>query len=121
MKLLSIALIIIVLSLIATGPVFAMDSGECNHDMATIESLHHCVMHAAEMGHITNHGVANALLSKLNAAQAALDRGQPAAAINILRAFIHTVEAQSGVSIVDPHGEHLIMHAQMVIDALQSS
>jgi len=121
MRLLSVLLVVAVLSLSVVGPAFAMDNGECNHDLATIESLHHCVTHAAEMGHITNHGVANALLSKLNAAQAALDRGQPAVAITILRAFIHTVEAQSGVSIVDPHGEHLIMHAQMVIDALQSN
>ena len=68
------------------------------------------------MGHITNHGVTNALRSKLDAAQAAWDRGQTAVAINILRAFIRTVEAQSGISIVDLHGEHLIMHAQMVID-----
>ena len=118
MKSLSIALVIIVLSLVAAGPAFAMDNGECNHDLATIESLHHCVMHAAEMGHITNQGVANALMSKLDAAQAALDRGQPAVAANILQAFIHQVEAQSGKHIVPEHAAHLIEHAQAVVAAL---
>lgn len=117
MKSLSIALVIIVLSLVAAGPAFAME-GECNHDMDTIESLHHCVMHAAEMGHITNQGVANALMSKLDAAQAALDRGQPAVAANILQAFIHQVEAQSGKHIVPEHAAHLIEHAQRVAAAL---
>lgn len=95
-----------------------MDNGECDHDMATIESLHHCVMHAAEMDHITNQGVANALMSKLDAAQAALDRGQPAVAADILQAFMHQVEAQSGIHIDPEHAAHLIEHAQRVVAAL---
>ncbi len=117
MKLLSIVLLVTLLSLTLVGPAFAME-GECSHDMTTIESLHHCVMHARDMGHITNQGVANALISKLDAAQAALDRGQPAVAANILQAFIHQVEAQSGKHIVPEHAAHLIEHAQAVVAAL---
>ena len=61
---------------------------------------------------------AASLHAKLDAAQAALDRGQTNVAVNMLNAFIKEVNAQSGVLIVDPHGEHLAMHAQMVIDHL---
>jgi len=119
MKLLSIVLLVTVLSLALVGPAFAME-GECDHDPATIESLVHCVHHALEEGHITNAGVGNALLAKLNAAQAAVavDRGQPAVAINLLNAFINQVQAQSGVHIDATHADHMIMHAQSVITEL---
>jgi len=119
MKLLSIVLLVTVLSLALVGPAFAME-GECDHDPASIESLVHCIHHAQEMGHIANAGVGNALLAKLNAAQAAVDRGQPAVAINILNAFINQAQAQSGVHIDAMHTEHMIMHAEMVIAALGS-
>ena len=99
-------------------PAFASDEHMCNRDMNTLESLHHCVNHALEMGHITNDGVANALLAKLDAAQAALDRGQPAVAVNNLNAFINQVQAQSGKHIDPVHADHMIMHAQMVIATL---
>lgn len=75
-------------------------------------------MHTRDMGHITNQGVANALISKLDAAQTTLDHGQPAVAANILQAFIHQVEAQSGKHIVPEHAAHLIEHAQAVVAAL---
>ena len=117
MKLLSIVLLVTVLSLALVGPAFAME-GECDHDLGTIESLHHCVNHTLEMGHITNAGVGNALLAKLDGAQAALDGGQPAVAVNKLNAFINQVQAQSGKHIDAVHAEHLIMHAQTVIAAI---
>jgi len=118
-KLLFVALALVVLGLAFAAPALAMDGDHtCNHDAMTIESLHHCVHHAVEMGHITHANWADSLHAKLDAAQGALDRGQTDVAVKILNAFIKEVGAQSGKFIVDPHGEHLIMHAQMVIDAL---
>ena len=93
-------------------------SGECEHHAATIESLRDCVEHASMMGHIDNTGVANSLLAKLSAAQAAVDRGQPGVAVNILEALISEVQAQSGEHIDAEHAEHMEMHAEHVIDAL---
>ena len=46
------------------------------HMDPTIAAWSQCVNHAIEMGHIDNQGIANGLLSKLDAAQAAEDRGQ---------------------------------------------
>ena len=90
----------------------------CDHTGTTIASLHHCVGHAYDMGHITNKGVANSLLAKLDAAQAALDRGQPGVAVNLLHAFINEVNAQAGKHIVADHAGHLVEHARNVITAL---
>jgi hypothetical protein len=69
-------------------------------------------------GHITNEGIVQSLLAKLNRAQNAYDRGQINAAINALNAFINEVQAQGGIHIVTPHDQHLIEHAQHVIHAL---
>ena len=88
-------------------------------EQATIQALHHCVMHAYEMGHIDNVGVTQSLLAKLDAAQAAVDRGQPAVAVNLLQAFVQEVRAQAGQHIQAEHAAHMIMHAQQVIAALQ--
>jgi hypothetical protein len=109
------------MSLAFASPALAMEGEhQCMHGEMAIDiaSLHHCVHHAVEMGHITNPNWANSLQAKLDAAQAALDRGQPEAAAKILNAFVNEVEAQSGHYIVEPHGEHLAGHAQMVIDHL---
>ncbi len=62
----------------------------------------------------------NSLLAKLDAAQAAEDRGQTGTAINLLGAFIHEVQAQAGKHIEATHAEHMVMHAQMVIQALKN-
>ena len=117
-RILSVVVLLALLTAALAVPVFASEEHMCTHDMNTIESLHHCVNHALEMGHITNAGVANALLAKLDGAQAALDRGQPAVAVNKLNSFINQLQAQSGNHIDPVHAEHLIMHAQMVIAAL---
>jgi hypothetical protein len=86
----------------------------------TIASLATCVEHATSQGIITSQGVANSLLAKLDAAQTALDRGQTSAAINNLQAFIHEVQAQAGKHIDAMHAQHMVMHAQLVIQALKN-
>ena len=86
----------------------------------TIASLTACVEHAAAEGLINNQGVANSLLAKLDAAQAAQDSGQMKTAINLLGAFIHEVQAQSGKHIDQTHAQHMVAHAQVVIQALKN-
>ena len=116
-RLLPILSIVAVLLLLA-APAFAAENHTCDHSGTTIESLHHCVMHAYDMGHITNKGVAKSLLAKLDAAQAALDRGQPGVAVNLLHAFTNEVNAQTGKHIVAEHAGHLVEHAGKVLKAL---
>ena len=112
-----IMLAVLSLSLVATRPAAATAMEMCNE--TTIQSLHHCVQHAYEMGEIDNAGVATSLLVKIDAAQGALDRGQLTAAVAELRAFIHEVRAQAGQHITADHAAHMIMHAEQVITALQ--
>ena len=119
-RILSVVVLLALLITTLAVPAFASGEDMCSHDMNTVESLHHCVNHALEMGHITNAGVANALQAKLDGAQAALDRGQPDVAINQLNAFVNQVQAQAGVHIDPMHAEHMIMHARTVITALGS-
>lgn len=113
-----VVLAVVALMLVAAPSVLASD-GECAHNEPTVESLHHCVQHALAEGHIDNAGVARSLLAKLDAAQAALDRGQTKVAINKLEAFIQEVTAQSGKHIVSEHASHLLEHADNVLDALR--
>jgi hypothetical protein len=47
-------------------------------------------------GHALPHGTENSLLSKVEAACAALERGRPDTAGNILCAFLHELDAQEG-------------------------
>jgi hypothetical protein len=117
MKLLLIALTLVVLGLIAPVPARAQAMDDCPHE-ATIQSLRACVHHAAEHGHIDNQGVTRSLLAKLDASQAAVDRGQPEVAVNLLAAFVREVRAQAGKHILQEHAEHLLLHAQAVIQAL---
>jgi hypothetical protein len=118
-KLLTLVVIIALLSL--TIPAFAQEMPhECPHNGATIASLRNCVEHGVMMGHIDNNGVANSLFAKLDAAQAALDRGQTDTAINILNALANTVSAQAGKHIAGHHAEHMLVHIQDVIDALSA-
>ena len=118
MKKLLPTLSIVAVLLLLAAPAFAADDHACDHSGATIESLQHCVMHAYEMGHITNDGVRDSLLAKLDAAQAAFDQGQTGVAINQLRAFINEVNAQAGKAILAEHAGHLVEHSQNVITAL---
>jgi HYR domain len=78
-------------------------------------------------GCIDNAGIANALTAKLAAAQSAISAGNLKTAINILSAFIHQVQAQSGKHILasctlagvtfDPAAV-LIADARSIIDSL---
>jgi hypothetical protein len=106
-------------SLIATGTARAQTIDECALT-PTIASLTTCVEHAASQGIIDNHGIANSLLHKLDAVQVAQDSGQTSVAINDLRVFIHEVQAQAGKHIVQEHAQHKVMHAQLVIQALEN-
>lgn len=117
MKRLLVILTLVTLSLTAVQPALAQSGDGCIHE-ATIGSLLGCVQHTAHEGHIDNPGVTQSLLAKLEAAQAAVDRNQPAVAINILQAFIQEVQAQAGEHIVSEHAGHLVEHAQLVIQAL---
>lgn len=109
---------VVALSLLAVSPALAQEDMDCAHEVATIASLRQCVVHAWEMRHIDNDGIARSLLSKLDAAQANLDRGKIDNAIDILEDFVEQVQAQSGKHIDPMHAEHLIHHAHMVIAAL---
>ena len=111
---------VVALSLLAVSPALAHEDMGCAHDETTIESLIDCVMHAWEMGHITNDQVAQNLLKKLDMAQARLVSGKVNNAIGLLQGFIEAVEEQAGETIDPMHAEHLIHHAHMVIAALSN-
>jgi hypothetical protein len=96
----------------------AMD--RCEH-VATIQSLRVCVLTMTGDEVIDNQGITRSLLAKIDAAQAAVDRGQPEVAESTLAAFIHDVQAQAGKHIAQPHADHLVMHAQLVLQALEAS
>lgn len=66
------------------------------------------------------HGIENALLSKLSNALAAMERGQDHAAENLLRAFIHQVEAQTGKKIDEADADVLIQWAEEIIAASEA-
>lgn len=116
MKLLIVAFVV-ALGLLAPGPVAAQSMDACRHD-ATIASVRACVQHAAAQGAINKSGIVRGLLAELDAAQAALDRGQPAVAVAILEATTQEVDAQAGVHIAAEHAAHLTMHLDLVIAAL---
>lgn len=113
-KLLLAILLAALFSLTLAIPAFAMEGHDCTH-VATIDSLRE---HASMTDHVDNQGVANSLVAKLDAADAALDRGQPDVAANLLNAFINQVQAQSGKHIHADHAGCLINHAGEVIDNL---
>jgi 2',3'-cyclic-nucleotide 2'-phosphodiesterase (5'-nucleotidase family) len=66
-------------------------------------------------GAITNAGVRNALLDKLASAQSYFTAGSTKAAINQLKAFINSVEAQTGKKISAAAAAMLIADAQWMI------
>jgi len=123
LRLVGMALVVCValvgFTLLVSGTARAQTADECPL-VPTISSLEACVQHAAETGDIDNQGVANSLLATLDAAQAAFERGQNAVAIYQLEAFIHEVQAQTGKHINAAHADHMVMHAQAVIQALES-
>ena len=112
-------LVALLFSLALPARISAQTTDDCSTLAPTIAGLADCVQHALAMGHITSAGVAQSLLAKLDAAQAAVDRGQTQTAIRLLQAFVDEVKAQSGQSIIAEHATHLIQHAELVIQALQ--
>ena len=110
-----LAFLLLVLGFAA--PMRAQAQDACVHD-PTIASLRECVQHAAHEGHIDNEGIARSLIAKLDAAQSALDRGQPRVAVQLLEAFVSEVRSQSGAHILPEHADHLLLHAQEVLQAL---
>ena len=115
MRTLNIILTAVVLSIAA--PIRAHEA--CGHE-PTVPSLRLCVEHEAKHGAIDNEGLARALLAQLDAAEAAVQRGQPEVAIEVLNAFVATVRAQAGIHIDPQHAAHMILHAEQVIAALAS-
>lgn len=118
MKRALLVLTVVAIILWAAVPVLAVGEHPCDHSGDTIELLRHCIVHAYDMGHITKVGVRDSLLAKLDAAQAAFDRGQAGVAANQLRAFINEVSAQAGKAILAEPADHLARHAEIVIAAL---
>jgi hypothetical protein len=110
------------LNFVAPGlPRAAAQGSDICPSEPTIQSLQACVLHAAEMGFIDNAGVTGSLLAKLDAAASAADRGQPLVAVQAIQAFVNEVTAQAGTHIDTEHAEHMLAHAQAVIQALGGS
>jgi hypothetical protein len=107
--------LITVLTLAYMSPALAQNEVECP---PTIEGLSECIDHHYSEGTISNQGTYNSLLAKVDAAQAARDRGQIDTASNILNALIKQVNAQSSKNIAPETAIHIINHAQMVIEEL---
>ncbi|MGE5138766.1 MAG: FIMAH domain-containing protein, partial [Rudaea sp.] len=83
--------------------------------IATTQSLKATVNRLFAEGKIDDASVRDSLLDKLNAAQAALDRGDIKTATNQLNAFINQVKAQSGKHITRDAAALLIADANYVI------
>ncbi len=106
-------------NVLTPGKARAQTTDDCGQG-TTIASLVTCVEHCAQQGFIDNQGVTNSLLAELGAAQAAQVNGQTGTAINLLGAFIQEVQAQAGKHIVQPHAQHMVTQAQLVIQALKN-
>ena len=117
MRLFMVIVAIMLFGLVGPVPVRAEVMDHCDHAL-TIPALRTCVQHARDHGHIDSRGIARSLVAKLDAAQAALERGQSAVAVRKLEAFVHAVDAQTGKHIAAEHAAHLRMHAEAVVTAL---
>jgi len=89
--------------------------------IATIDSLICLVEKFYDMGYIDEEGVASGLLDKLYAAQKKMEAGKTKTAMNILKAFINQLEAQSGkhIDIEDIEAADILLtDVQHVLDNL---
>ncbi len=84
----------------------------------TIQSVMEAINLYYADGSISSAGVYNSLLQKLNAAQAAWDKGQAHVVANVLNAFMNEVQAQTGKHIKMDAASMLIANAQVVIDTM---
>jgi hypothetical protein len=107
--------LITVLTIAYISPALAQNEMECP---PTIEGLSECITHHYSEDSISNQGTYNSLLAKVDAAQAARDRGQIDTSVNILNALIKEVSAQSSKKITPEVASHIIHHTQMVIEEL---
>ena len=84
---------------------------------ADLPSLVKAVDYFHDRGMIDNDGVYNALMAKLQAITASIDRkGKQDSAANVLQAFINDVTAQSGKHITTEAAALLIADAQWILD-----
>jgi len=84
----------------------------------TIQSLRETVDLYYADGLISDAGVYNSLLQKLNAAQVAWDNGQANAVLNVLNALMNEMEAQSGKHIDPDAASMLVADTQVIVDKL---
>ena len=84
----------------------------------TFDQLTKLVEQYYQEGLIDNQGIKNSLIKKLENAQAALGRGQPNVAKNILGAFVNEVQAQSGKHINATAASTLINCATLLANTL---
>ena len=89
MRMLMTAVVFVAVALFGAPKILAQEMCPGMEMTPTIASLASCVEHSLTIGHIDSAGVANSLLAKLDAAQAAQDREQVAVAIRLLEAFIN--------------------------------
>lgn len=85
---------------------------------ATVDGTMAALNYFYSLGDIKD-GIYNGLLAKLEAAQAALARGQYGAAANNLNAFINQIMAQKGKGITEEAADVLMADAQWVISTLR--
>jgi 5'-nucleotidase/UDP-sugar diphosphatase len=104
-----------------TNKQLSLDSYELitiNDPAVTIQDILDAVEAYYQEGLIDNSGVYNSLLQKLEAAQAAWDKGQANVISNVLSALINEVTAQSGKHIDPDAASALAMDAQLVVDTM---
>lgn len=82
---------------------------------ATVESLGANLQRAHDSGLIAGDGLYNALLVKLQAAEAAKARGSIGAELNVLGAFVNLLEAQDGKAVDPVVAWQLIAYAEDLI------
>ena len=87
-------------------------------DGNALDNLRDSIERYLAEGEITSAGFANSLLSKIGAAEAAVDRGRTRAAESSLQAFIKTVNNQTGRMITPDAAAALITGAEALLATL---
>lgn len=83
--------------------------------VVTPDSIKDDIQQFRRSGAINNHGIANSLLAKLDAAGFARSRGRCSIAANIYRAFINELQAQSGEHVDAAAAAIMIADARYLI------
>ena len=95
MRMLMTAVVLVAVALLGAPKILAQEMCPGTEMTPTIASLASCVERSLAIGLIDSAGVANSLLAKLDAAQAAQDREQVIVAIRLLEAFINEARRAS--------------------------